>query len=181
MSPLALGNVNRVYTETRAIAREMLLLHMDAEKDEEKIDRIIKALTEEYTHDFLITADIAEKIGLKVVRPSPDEETLIMKLYESYESELKMDTPFDAEALLSAQPPTPQPPQPNSVNFRIKLGAIESANDSFIFVSEGSVYPPLGQIYPQLVAQPGIYPPTPHVRFKIGRWCKYSGLSGTFV
>lgn len=181
--PLALGNVSRVYTETRVIAKEMLSLHMDAKKDEEKIDRIVKALTEEFTHDFLITRDIAEKIGLKVIRPSPDEENLIMKLCESYESELKMDTPFDAEALLPQQPagqPATQMTQPNPHKFRIKLGAIESANDSFIWVSEGLVYPPLSQLIPQVIAQPGMYPPMPSIKIKSGAWYNHIGLSGDF-
>ncbi len=40
IEPLALGNVNRVYSATRMIAKEMLSLHMDIEKDQEKIDQI---------------------------------------------------------------------------------------------------------------------------------------------
>lgn len=182
--PLALGNVNRVYMETRVIAREVLSLHMDSEKDAEQMDRIVKALTETYTHEFLITRDIAEKIGLKVVRPKQEEENLIMKLYESYEDEMKMNIPFDAEALLSSvtptqqppqvgqasQPQTPQPltPQSNAVKFKIKLGAIESMSDSFIWVTDGSVHPPapIQMIAPQMpTAQASALAPT--VVFKL--------------
>jgi ATP-dependent protease ClpP protease subunit len=182
--PLALGNVARVYTETRVIAKEMLSLHMDAEKDEEKIEWIVKALTEEYTHDFLITRDIAKKVGLKVVMPSPEEESLMMKIYESYESEMKTNTPLDVEYLLSGQQsvgPPSQPMPPNPKKFRLKLGAIESASDSFIWISEGIAYPPLAQIIPQVMAQPGQYPPVPSIRLLAGTWSKSPEAGGEFA
>lgn len=195
--PLALGNVNRVYTETRTITREMLLLHMDAIKDEERINRIIKALTEEYTHDYIISRDTAKEIGLNVIEPKDDEEELIMNLYESYEAEFKMNIPFDAEALLpTTQPPVqttlpttpqqvqprPQQPiqQPTPTKFQVKLGAIESFDDSFIWVSEGLVYPALSNIIIQVITQPGMYPPSPSIKIKSGAWYKHSQLSGTF-
>lgn len=190
VEPIALGNVNRVYLETRVIAREMLLLHINPEKDEEKINQIIKALTEEYTHSFLITRDKAHDIGLNMKKPSSEQENLIMKIYESYEGEMKMNTPFDADAVLSAQqsvesatPTTQQNPQ----KFKIKLGAIESADESFIWVSEGTVFPPLATIIqnPELQAkvmiQPGMYPPKPSVMVKSGNWYRYNELSGDFV
>lgn len=190
VEPLALGNVNRVYVETRVIAREMLVLHMDPEKDEEKIARIIKALTEEYTHNFIITRSKADDIGLNVKKPTSEQENLIMKIYESYAREMDMNIPFDAEALLFAQQPvesTTPTTQRNSRKFRFKLGAIESADDSFIFVSGGLVYPPLTELIQdaklkaQVMIQPGMYPPKPSVMVKSGNWYRYSELSGDFV
>lgn len=191
--PLALGNVNRVYTETRLMAREMLSLHMDPKTEGERIDQIIKALTETYTHDFIVTRDIAEKIGLKVVRPTTEQESLITKLFWSYQDELKMNVPFDLEALPLtpiAQNPQPQPvadqqqqpqiPQISPRQIRFKLAAIEDANSSFMWVNEGAVYPSLSEIMPQLLAQPGAYPPTPVLKFKSGAWREYASLSGNF-
>jgi len=178
--PLALGNVNRYYTATRLIAREVLSLHMDKDKDMEKIDKIIKALTETYTHDFIITRDMGKKIRLNVHDAGADEETLIMKLYESYESELKMNLPFDAEALLPPRQ-TGQTAQPTPVSFKVKLGAIESINESYVYVSEGYVYPPLAHVVPQVLTQPGMYPPTPPVMFKSGAWYAYTTLTGTYA
>jgi len=181
--PLALGNVNRVYKETKSMAREVLSLHMDPKNDEDKINHIIKSLTEEYTHDFIVTRDVAERIGLKVIRPSKEEEDLIMKLYASYEDELKMNTPFDAESLLpvsSSVQPAPQPmpqiqgmpqfqampqmPHANPQKFKVKLGVIESMNDSYVWISDGSVIP-TGQAMPL-------------VNFKVGKWAKSDEVKG---
>ena len=179
VEPLALGNVNRVYLETRVIAREMLVLHMDPKKDEEKIARIIKALTEEYTHNFIITRSKADDIGLNIKKPTSEQENLIMKIYDSYETEMKMNIPFDAEALL-LQSANPQ-------GFKIKLGAIESVDDSFIFMSEGSVYPAVtkliqnAELKAKIMIQPGMYPPKPSVMVKSGNWYRTSELSGDFV
>ncbi len=188
--PLALGNVNRLYNDTRSVAKELLALHMDASQGPEKIEHIIKALTETYTHNFLITRDIAEKIGLSITKPSLDEERLITRLYESYERELKMDIPLDAESLLTtaaiqaigvmAGQQSVQVPKVVPQKFMIKLGAAESVSDSFVFVSEGLVYPALCDVFPQLMAQAGWYPPTPSIKYKSGAWKPRNGLSGKF-
>jgi len=186
--PLALGNVNRVYMETRLIAKEVLSLHMREEKDPDKIDAIVKALTETYTHDFLISRDLAEKIGLKIIRPTPEEEGLIMRLYDSYESEMKMNIPFDADAIIAArrlahtqalQPSTPQAPQQvQTVMFKIKLAAIESLTDSFTWVTDGSIIPP-AQCAPQgMPPQMGLQIGVPSVMLKLGRWYNITELEG---
>jgi hypothetical protein len=198
IEPLALGNVNRVYSATRMIAKEMLSLHMNAKDDDDKIEQIIKALTETFPHDFMITRDTASKIGLKSVHATPDEEKLMMTLFASYEAEFKMNTPFDADDLLTRQslqpPPQPgqalqpgpvglpmqgiSPQQPRPLNFKTKIGAIEGANDSFIHVVEGSVSSSF-----QGAMQMGVGPMIPIpgatvVNFKLGKWLKYSDLAG---
>lgn len=191
--PLALGNVNRVYNETREIAKEVLFLHMDKEKDEERIGKIVKALTETYTHDFTITRDMAENIGLDIKKPDIEEEKLIMDLYESYETELNMNIPFDAETFLQSRqtpvqttvPQVPNMPQivPQNLTpqpFQLKLGAIESLHDSFMYIGGGSVYPALSQVNPQMLFQPGMYPPNPVVKFKFGAWKVSTKVSGSF-
>ena len=182
--PLALGNVTRTNKEARSIAKEVLSFHMDPKTESEKIDRIVKSLTEEYTHGFIVTRDMAEKIGLKVIKPSDDEEKLIMKLYQSYENELKMTVPFDAESVLKgssstpsqqAQPSTPLPAGINPINskkFKILLGVIESCDDSYVWVTDGTVYPSLIEIVPQLITQAGQYPPNPIPNFQIGCWIR---------
>ena len=200
--------------------------------------RIIKALTETYTHDFLIPRDVAERIGLNVIRPKTDEETLIMKLYESYEDELRMNIPFDADAILAAHAPPPPPPAPSAqptqpplpvqpslpaptspevpqpgqpigltlqgqptqiaqllqipqtpqqaptppVRFKIKLAAIESHDESFVWVTDGLVTPPAqggGQlsIAGAQVSLPNS-PSLPTITFKLGRWFRNSELGG---
>lgn len=166
--PLALGNVNRVYKETRSMAKEVLSLHMNPKNDVDKIDHIIKSLTEEYTHDFIVTRDVAEKIGLKVVRPNKQEEDLIMKLYQSYETELKMNTPLDAEALLALR--QSQGSQTNQNKFKVKLGSIESMDESYSWVSEGTLVPP------QTVPQMGQISLMPTLNFKVGKWMKHDEI-----
>jgi hypothetical protein len=177
--PLALGNVNRVYNEIRRIAKEVLSLHMDSQTNEEKIENIIRFLTEVYTHDFQITRDLAKEIGLKVVQPSTVEEELMMKIYYSYAKEFKMAEPFDAEILLPQQyryqTIITQLNQtiPNPVPFKVKLGAIENANNSYIWISDGVVYPPL--LIPNMINRE-----IPSINIKCGSWNKNPG-AGTYV
>jgi sulfur relay (sulfurtransferase) DsrC/TusE family protein len=101
--PLALGNVNRVYDEIRSLVRNLLGTHMNEETETAQIEAIVKALTETYTHEHPITRDQAEKIGLKVSRPSPEVTKLILELYEEYESDLALNEPFDSEDILGSK------------------------------------------------------------------------------
>jgi hypothetical protein len=152
---------------------------MDSQTNEEKIENIIRFLTEVYTHDFQITRDLAKEIGLKVVQPSTVEEELMMKIYYSYAKEFKMAEPFDAEILLPQQyryqTIITQLNQtiPNPVPFKVKLGAIENANNSYIWISDGVVYPPL--LIPNMINRE-----IPSINIKCGSWNKNPG-AGTYV
>jgi hypothetical protein len=194
IEPLALGNVNRVYSATRMIAKEMLSLHMGTEKNDDKIEQITKALTETYPHDFMITRDVASKIGLESVPATPDEEKLMMQLFASYETEFKMSSPFDADDLLT-RPQQVQPPQPGpggpvqvaapqlpqqtrAINFKMKIGAIEDAKDSLAHVVDGFVSPPSQGSLQLGMGMIPLLPSGPVVNFKLGKWLKYSDLAG---
>ena len=178
IEPLALGNLNRGYNDIRFLARHLLELHMDKSTELEKIDEIVKQLTEVYTHEFIITRDVAENIGLNVIRPDAKTEELIMNLFEIYERELKMNDPFDAENILTSIQPPNRP-----VNFKMKLGFIESESMGYTFIAEGTVFPP-AQI-PQMRITPSgqvplpMSPPSatqvPTVRLKTGKWIKILG------
>ncbi|MCI4332609.1 MAG: hypothetical protein L3K01_02595 [Thermoplasmata archaeon] len=192
--PLALGNVNRVYGETGVMARELLGLRKTPLGHGGTVDGIVKALTETFTHDFVITRDIAERIGLVVHRPVDREERLLRQLFALYEEDLRMNSPLDAEALLRAGTPAggagiPLVPPPKGL--RLKLGALESADDSFTWVSEGSIHPPASEYLKtfaatvpqapvQAILAPGGYPPNPVVRIKTGRWYRASELGGAY-
>ena len=185
VEPLALGNVNRVYEEAQIIARDLLSMHMSKKEDGEKIEAIVKKLTQTYTHFFLVTRDDAERIGLKVEKPTPTQETMIMDLYGAYESYLMMNQPYDPDSILTNAPltplgqregvPTNQPQQ-----IRLKMGVIEDRTTSFTFVYDGTVYPPISQYVPGLVGQ-APYPPQPAVRIKMGTWRSSTGLGGGFA
>jgi hypothetical protein len=190
VEPLALGNVNRVYEEAQIIAKDLLSMHMDRKGDSEKIDAIVKKLTQTYTHFFLMPREEAEQIGLKVVKPSNTEEDLIMKIFESYERELLMDRPFDPDAVFGTVPMSPLSPNPQNQlltaagnqpqSIKLKMGAIESSLDAYRYVFDAAVYPPASQYYPNMMPT-AQYPPLPVVRVKTGAWFPLNQLSGSFV
>ena len=130
VEPLALGNVNRVYEEAQIIARDLLSMHMNKKEDSEKIEAIVKKLTQTYTHFFLITRDEAERIGLKVDRPTAGQERIIADLYAAYETYLAMNQPYDPDSILSNTPLSPLSQQPGNPvvqpqQVRLRMGVIE--------------------------------------------------------
>ena len=100
VDPLALGNVHRVYNLIRLHTQELLGFQMKSAEDKNNVQTIVKALTETYTHDQLIPRYLAERIGLKVIRPNVALETAMWDLYELYERDLKLREIFDPEAIL---------------------------------------------------------------------------------
>jgi len=167
IEPLALGNVNRVYDEIRTTTKRLLALHIDPKTEEDKLQGIVKAFTEEYTHEYLITRDIAREAGLNILNPDQQEENLMMNLWKDYETELKMYEPLDPEAILAqAQPPN------TPVNIKLRLGFIETALGGFTFEILGLVHPRLQQMSP---LQP------PPVIFKIGKWLNINQAAGPYV
>ncbi len=130
INPIALGNVRRVWSEYRALVEILLKLHMTSEKEKTKIPGIVKALTETYTHDYQIPRKEAKKIGLKVEAPDEKLESLIMELYKTYEKDLLLRDPFNADALLGNQP---------SAQFSHETAYIESTVKSYAFIQAGTV------------------------------------------
>jgi hypothetical protein len=167
--PLALGNVSRVWREGRSIARELLSYHVRGIRSESRINRILKVLTEEYTHAQYITRDKAEAIGLPVETPDDQLESLMTRLLDSYETQLRLREPFDAETVLG---------QNSTVDFHVWYGMIESTAKSYVAVGAGNVSRPTVQA--QQFTLPGFPGPVtlvPHpsslpvsVKFKESRW-----------
>jgi hypothetical protein len=170
---LALGNVGRVYNEIRHLVTQLLSLHMDEVKDKSKIEKIMKALTEEYTHEYYITVDEAERIGLPVERPDKELENLMMKLYKDYAEELHLAEPFDPDAILGNKA---------SLTTHVKYGFIETAMKSYVNVGEVVLSRPTAA--PQQIQLPAMPTPitiVPHpsalpvsVRFKSSKWIDIS-------
>ena len=96
--PLALGNAYRHYLKCRDDEKKLLELHLNAEKDKEKIDKIISILVEKlYFHGHHINRKEAKSIGLNVIdadKISDKLESLMWKLYLDYESELILSKPY---------------------------------------------------------------------------------------
>jgi hypothetical protein len=109
--PLALGNVERFISQSRMIARKILLTHMNEETSKHVIDEIIETLASKlYFHGHPINRKEAVDLGLKVTPNQPPElEELIWKLYCDFEIDLKNSEAFDpiAEILRAAPAPTP--------------------------------------------------------------------------
>jgi hypothetical protein len=102
--PLALGNILRNHNLIRHLARRLLLMHMDEAEDKEKLDGIVRTLTEElYAHDNLITRDEAPKIGLNVVEPTDEVEQMLWDLYKIYEGFFGIDQAINLAAELGTE------------------------------------------------------------------------------
>jgi hypothetical protein len=104
--PLALGNVQRVYNQIRFLARNLLSLHLDVNGHKERIDSIIKSLTEEfYSHVHSINRkEAASLMGDWVRLPNKEEETLIANLFGQYVSDLELNTKFQTPEYMGDNP-----------------------------------------------------------------------------
>ena len=100
--PLALGSVYRAREQIGMLARNLLSLHIDIQREEEKIERIISILTKErYSHDYIIgRREAKDVIGLRVIDVPSSIEEKMSSLYSLYESAMELNTPFSHEAFL---------------------------------------------------------------------------------
>lgn len=91
--PLALGNVNRVLSQSKLLSKKLLSLHLDEEKDQARINSITEELTTGfYSHlHFINRKEVLEMLGKKIVIV-PDEqlEEMMVALYDSYVDALDM-------------------------------------------------------------------------------------------
>jgi hypothetical protein len=102
--PLALGNILRNHNLIRHLAKALLLMHMNATADKDKIELIVKKLTEElFSHEYLITRDEASRIGLKAVKPSDKVENDMWQLYRLYEEYFGIDRAVQIGAELGTE------------------------------------------------------------------------------
>ncbi|MBI4308157.1 MAG: serine protease [Chloroflexi bacterium] len=148
--PLALGNVYRAREQIRLIARQLLRLHMKGEPNEERIERIVSALTEQlYSHDYIIgRKEAAETLGLPVEKPNPDWDNDIQALYKEYENLLQLTTPYNQDVILGEQ---------QTATAAFVRAIIESSTQTHAFVTEK-------EIRRVQVTQPGV--PAPIVGFQ---------------
>ena len=125
--PLALGNVKRVYSQIRVIARKLLELHLSGEDSEERIGRVVSTLTEElFSHTHLICrAEAVDILGEDVVvLPSPEEEAAMWELYEQYAEFFELKHTFNLKDWLG---------QDQEKELEAVGGAIESEEMSHLF------------------------------------------------
>lgn len=99
--PLALGNAYKSYLKARLDAKKLLELHLDLSKNAEEANKIVDTFVEKlYYHGHPVNRTEAKKIGLNVVsaeKISAKLDGLLFDLYENYEKELLLDTPYADE------------------------------------------------------------------------------------
>lgn len=128
--PLALGNVKRSLSQSRMMAKKLLMLHMQNAKDQHQIEEIVDNLTSKlYFHGHPINRIEAEKsIGIQTVKnPDAALEKLIWQLYLEYEKEMLLETPFNHVAEAQTAFPTLKPNETQLTSLQqLKLVYIES-------------------------------------------------------
>ena len=132
VSPIALGNVHRTYTQIREVSRKLLGLHMDISKEEGRVTDIIDKLTKKlYSHLHAINRrEARDIIGLDVEDATPEEDALMWKIYQDYATELQLNTQFNIRGVLTTQ---------LEQELILKGGFIETADDSFAYVSKNKI------------------------------------------
>jgi hypothetical protein len=122
--PLAIGNILRNHNLIRHLARRLLMMHMgDGEK--EKVDSIVKALTEElYAHNYVITRSEGPQIGLKIKHPTADVENWMWELFRGYEDSLGIDRPINMMEELG---------QEKQRHLCYDLAVIETVTSGFVY------------------------------------------------
>lgn len=101
--PLALGNVQRIYSQIRLLARNLLQLHLDGKTDEGKINDIVCSFTEKfYTHAHSISRKQAVQfMGDEIIKNADDEEeNLMWQLWEDYAKELELRDRFNLKGFM---------------------------------------------------------------------------------
>lgn len=102
MHPLSLGNIYRAFRMAKILTERLLEIHMDKERDAEKIKKIVNELTGDICiHGYPITRDEAEKLGLSIEKAGIALDKLMWELYDSYSKDMKLEVPFNPLELIS--------------------------------------------------------------------------------
>lgn len=136
--PLAIGNVYRFYAQSRMMAKKLLKLHMVDPKDDHVIDEVSETLTSKlFFHGHPINRKEAIDLKLKIEEPKQEVEELMWKLYKSYEDEMGILQPFNAQEMLNKS-------GQNVINSVNVIGAcVESQSKEDRFISEFRIMRPL--------------------------------------
>ncbi|MBT9148405.1 MAG: hypothetical protein DDT32_02177 [Syntrophomonadaceae bacterium] len=131
ISPIALGNVHRTYTQVREVSKKLLGLHMDIVKEETRVNDIIDKLTKKlYSHLHLINRREAQNIGLDVIDAKEEEDAIMWNIYQDYANELELNAQFNIRGVLGTQLET---------ELKLKGGYIETTDSSYVYESTSKV------------------------------------------
>lgn len=129
--PIALGNVNRVYTQIRILADKLLKLHLDEAEEKARIERIVDQLTKSlYSHTHALNRKEAKEILGEdlVVEAKEGEEELLWQLYEEYAQVLQLRQTFCRDRLVASDQLQQE--------LTIDGGFIETEKQSLVFRSQ---------------------------------------------
>jgi hypothetical protein len=99
---VVLGNVHRTHSHIRDVARR-IILSRKVPPTEPVLTTIVQTLAEQvYAHGHAIGFSAAREIGLPVEQADATLEPLMWSLLEDYEDELKLLSPLDPAAAVSA-------------------------------------------------------------------------------
>lgn len=106
VSPLALGNVNRVHTQIRLIAEKLLNLHPSTFNNKEHINRIVKVLTEElYSHSHQIgVTEAIDLFGDKFIqKPTKEVDQAMWDIFEWCATVFKLRNTFNIKEWIGTE------------------------------------------------------------------------------
>lgn len=131
LHPLSIGNAYRAYRMARMLTERLLSLHMNIEKEKEKVKKIVKEITGDITiHAYPIDREEAKELGLNIEKPTDETEKNMVDLYEQYAKAMKLGQPFHPTELLRGQ---------DVANFDYTGAYIDSKELSYQFTFKGKV------------------------------------------
>lgn len=131
LHPLSIGNAYRAYRMARMLTERLLSLHMDIEKEKDKVKKIVKEITGDITiHAYPIDREEANELGLNIEKPTDETEKNMVDLYERYAEVMKLGQPFQPTELLSGQ---------DVANIDYAGAYIDSKELSYEFTFKGKV------------------------------------------
>ena len=143
--PLGLGAVNRLLSQTRRVAEQLLRKRKEKLGDDD-IKRIVDALASEIgSHSHVIRRSEAREIGITFAVNAEDVgiNHELLTLFSEYAKMLQLETPFDGQGELIAQD------REEMTWPGLRLAAIESTHEKHVFKTDLRVTR-LRQVQPQV-------------------------------
>jgi hypothetical protein len=148
ISPVALGNVNRVLSHIRMVGRKLLELSATQIRRGTNIDEMLSKLTIEFhSHaHFINRKEARESIGLNVEDAKPKEEELLWSLYLDYADEMQLNNQFKIRGFLGNSPER---------SLEVKGAFIESMNLAHLYRGRYLLQQrtDISKLHPQLAGQ----------------------------
>lgn len=104
IDPSVIGASKRASMQSIIMAEKLLKLHMQG-INSQKAEIIAEKLSKNYfSHGHAVSRTEARELGLKIVKNTLDIDNIIWKIYESFETEMKMNERFDPTMIYLSEP-----------------------------------------------------------------------------